>query len=462
MTGSTQILAFCTTAAGSGGNRLTPSAYAALTSLLALGFTSGLAQSVQVNTVLAQTSLMSAAVANFISGQGGTQNDDGNVSAAVTNFENALTNYISGSLIRQKLTNNTSYYIATTGNDSTGDGSMGNPWLTAQHAVNYILANVDLSVFAVSVNFATGTYAGWNITFPWTGGNNVRFIGDTTTPANVTINSTVTVANGGFMYYEGFNFAAGSNGNNILAYQGGTAISIGNVNFGSCVGVDLDCGPGGYLVMGHSYTHSGTKLVHYDPNGGTINVNSGITVTAVGTPNYTNQFAQMVGDSSLIVAGVSFPGAVIGQKFFVGYGGNIQTGTAGNLTYLPGSIAGQIAVGGTYDNIFGNGAASLGASGYQIISNGTATPLILQWGTTGAYASGSPIGSVSVTFPITFPNAVVSTNAFPVNPVASGVQGAASGYTALSTSGVTYQLDTRQAGVNLGTGVTAKWFALGY
>ncbi|MFC2136352.1 hypothetical protein ACFLTH_17185 [Bacteroidota bacterium] len=46
----------------------------------------------------------------------------------------------------------TNYYVATTGDDSTGDGSSGNPWLTIQHAIDTV-GDGD------TINVATGTYA---------------------------------------------------------------------------------------------------------------------------------------------------------------------------------------------------------------------------------------------------------------------------------------------------------------
>jgi microcystin-dependent protein len=88
---TTQILPFCTNAAGSGGNRLTPTAYAALTSVLANGFQSGLANSVQANTALAQSSFMAAGLANWMVSQGVSVPDDGNLTNLVTEINSALT-----------------------------------------------------------------------------------------------------------------------------------------------------------------------------------------------------------------------------------------------------------------------------------------------------------------------------------------------------------------------------------
>ena len=87
---TTQILPFATEAYNAGGNVLSPTAYAALTTLLAAGFQSGVAPSVQVNTVLRQASFMAAGLANYLVSKGITQNDDGNLSGLVTNIAAAI------------------------------------------------------------------------------------------------------------------------------------------------------------------------------------------------------------------------------------------------------------------------------------------------------------------------------------------------------------------------------------
>lgn len=87
---TTQILPFCTEAAGSGGNRLSPTDYAALTAILASGFGSGTASSAQANTALAQATFMAAGLANFCVAQGVSVPDDGNLSNLVTEITNAI------------------------------------------------------------------------------------------------------------------------------------------------------------------------------------------------------------------------------------------------------------------------------------------------------------------------------------------------------------------------------------
>ena len=48
-----------------------------------------------------------------------------------------------GTAIRTRLSTSTNYYVATTGNDSN-PGTIGSPWLTLQHALNYIINSIDL------------------------------------------------------------------------------------------------------------------------------------------------------------------------------------------------------------------------------------------------------------------------------------------------------------------------------
>ena len=82
MAGSNQFKAIAT---GGGANVLAPSAYAALTTLLANGYQSGVANSAQINTTLRQSSFVATAIAQAIADMtGAAVNDDG----VIANFEN--------------------------------------------------------------------------------------------------------------------------------------------------------------------------------------------------------------------------------------------------------------------------------------------------------------------------------------------------------------------------------------
>lgn len=63
--------------------------------------------------------------------------------------------------VRTKLTQDTTFYVATTGSDSTGDGSSGNPWATLQYAMDVISSSLDFAGFTVTVNIGAGTFVGF-------------------------------------------------------------------------------------------------------------------------------------------------------------------------------------------------------------------------------------------------------------------------------------------------------------
>jgi hypothetical protein len=68
--------------------------------------------------------------------------------------------------VREVLTANRTYYVVTTGSDSTGDGSVGSPWATLQHAADFICTNLDFNGFNILVQLADGTYDGFVLGTP--------------------------------------------------------------------------------------------------------------------------------------------------------------------------------------------------------------------------------------------------------------------------------------------------------
>lgn len=92
MAATTDIQTF---ALGVGANVLSPAAYKALTSLIAGGYITGTALSVQVNTTLRQSAFMAAGLANFCVAQGISVPDDGNLTNLVAEIEAALQAFVS-------------------------------------------------------------------------------------------------------------------------------------------------------------------------------------------------------------------------------------------------------------------------------------------------------------------------------------------------------------------------------
>lgn len=127
---TTEILQY---AGGTGANVLSQPDYAALTSTLSNGMSSGIVQSALFNKILRQASFMAAGLAKAMSDMGANVLDDGNLATLAANLEGLLcgrpghaftTNdwTIEGGLIRQW------------GYAATGTGAAGNMLITLPRA----------------------------------------------------------------------------------------------------------------------------------------------------------------------------------------------------------------------------------------------------------------------------------------------------------------------------------------
>lgn len=58
---------------------------------------------------------------------------------------------------------NTTFYVSTTGNDTTGTGTAVNPWATVQHAIDYIASYIDIGGFVCAIELAAGTAGSPNV-----------------------------------------------------------------------------------------------------------------------------------------------------------------------------------------------------------------------------------------------------------------------------------------------------------
>lgn len=203
-----------------------------------------------------------------------------------------------GGTSRTLLTNNTNFYVATTGSDSN-PGTSGSPWLTLQHAYNVIAGTIDLAGFTATINVADGSYpAGLKATIPLIGGQ-LQITGNTTTPTNCNVASAVADAIGVFgegcqISIAGFSLStSGSGGNGLNASNGGRIVVNGNMNYAAMTSgsAQIFAGFGGEIDVTANYSISAGGFTHASSqNNGIINLTGGITATLSGSPAFSHAY----------------------------------------------------------------------------------------------------------------------------------------------------------------------------
>lgn len=362
MTGTNNYLPF---AQGGSANVISQATYAALTAILANGFSAGIAQSDQLNKVWRQSAAISAMIGSFIAAQGYNALDDGNAATLLTAFENALTTYLASSGSRTKLIANATLYIATTGNDSTGDGTIGNPWLTRQKAWNYIMQNLDLNViYTVTVQMEdTGSTTTYTDVFAPSGtavgqiaASQVVFQGNSGTPARVVVAPTsgpAWIMSNGLGYRIRNHVYQSSAADGILATGKGTIETVDGITVGACAGAQFLASVGGRIQVYNNLTINGGAVTHMQSQdgGSYIGHNGGLTHTLVGTPAYSGPFANtaLLGEIFLTATVPFWSGAAGGAGSKYSATGNSVLSTAGSgAGYFPGTNAGTFGTGGLY------------------------------------------------------------------------------------------------------------------
>ena len=146
---TTDILPFST----GGTNDISPAGYAALTSLLANGFQSGTALSNQINTVLRQSSFMSAGLANWCVVQGVSIPDDRNMNKLVTEISAAFAAYLAAN----------GFVAGGGGGGTTGSydalGAAASALSTAQGLINIVAAAAAAAQSAANTANSTASNA---------------------------------------------------------------------------------------------------------------------------------------------------------------------------------------------------------------------------------------------------------------------------------------------------------------
>ncbi len=256
--------------------------------------------------------------------------------------------------IFQPLTANTTYYVdASAGNDSNNGLTAGTAWQTLQHAVDFIVSNVDLAGYIALIS-CTGTFtAGVITTKAWRGGSasSVIFSFAPSTEVNV-ISSSCFFCSG-----EGAGFSVNTpSGTEVICTATGAGVNEGsviiasrdtviyqNINFGACSQAHIVASNNGIATCVGSYTVSGSASQHQLGNlrGEISYTQPGTQVTLTGTPAFT-QWIEL-GDQSLAIVphtAVAFIGSgATGSRYTVLDTSVIDT-QGGGATFFPGNAAG--------------------------------------------------------------------------------------------------------------------------
>lgn len=255
--------------------------------------------------------------------------------------------------IRELLTANTTYYVnASTGNDSTGNGSSGAPWATLQKAADHIYSRLDCGGYTVTVD-CTGTFtAGVNCYYPIPGGGVIRFDGDTSTPSNVQVNTTsdncFDARGGANIQVQGFKMTTTSSGSCIYVSDAGTRLALtGAMDFGACAESHIRQLSQSSFV-GTNYTISAGVSRHWLCQLGAVTEYAGVTITLSGTPAWGTEMARFDAGALASFYLVTFSGSATGKRHDISGNAVVNTYGGSEASYFPGNSAGSRTTGGQW------------------------------------------------------------------------------------------------------------------
>ncbi len=368
--------------------------------------------------------------------------------------------------LRTLVTSTYNLYVNTsTGNDVTNDGlTAGTPFKTISRAIR-VAYELDLRTATVQINVADGLYGETLYLYGspvWSSGPAtqlavpIKIVGNTTTPANVSITNDaaggpVRLRSGAIVQFEGLRFVSFTSGCTAFDVQdAGSHAIVGNCNLSQFAGGNhFFSSDGGKISVISNYSIAGGAATHYHATEHSeIRVYNAPTVTITGTPAFSNFFAG-VSNSLLYARSITWSGAATGQRFFVHRNGVIDTNSAG-ANYFPGNVAGVAQTGGVHDDYVTGRTILLAQPGYVKNDDGT----IRQWGFS-AFNNANTIA-----FPMTFPNNCFGVIATPAAaPPSTGLY--ASHYTAATVSNFLAHGRQFSGGAGSTVSLSSSWEAWG-
>lgn len=257
---------------------------------------------------------------------------------------------------RTRLTQAAAVYVSPTGNNTTGDGSAGNPWADPAYAYSYIQKNWDLAGQVVTCYLA-GDYTGaaWNFNGPLVGalGPGDFVIRGTANDNTRTVTGAASVAiynlnNGAKLSIAYQAITPGTSGFGVLIEWG--TCYFGNMQFNlagmACVDV---AGPQSQATANGPITLGGGSIIEVFIAEDLGFITLAQAFTGAGTGAWSNAF--VVADLGACIDGTNFTfsgGTYTGPRYNVTLNGMIFTGGSGGASFYPGNSAGASATGGQY------------------------------------------------------------------------------------------------------------------
>lgn len=245
--------------------------------------------------------------------------------------------------LREVLAANRTIYVRVSGNDSTGNGSLVAPYATVQKGAD-VAAQLDTSIYAVTIDIGAGTYAEAVQLKPPVGGGRILFSGaGATTIVQPSAGHCFSASSGGLFRLANMKLQKPSGGTGHgISVSNGAIVEWTGINFGACTGRHVFASSSGVALCVGSYTISGGALYHWAQQYGYVQcVNQAVTLS--GTPDFTS-FAYSLLPGSIHVNGTTYSGSATGQRYSADSNGVIYTLGA----TLPGNSAGAETNGGEY------------------------------------------------------------------------------------------------------------------